>query len=129
MTCQRLAPFGGFRFQKRTGHFVQVEEIFHFLRREPPVEFHGDCTKAFDGHFGNYKFWTVSGDDSDAGALLHTEAAQIVRRLVHQRAKLCIGDAPIAEDNCLAFRAAGEGFVQDLTNAGVLLESTQIFHA
>ena len=124
MPGQFFAPFGLFRLEEGTGHLVQIEQIFHLLRRKPPIEFHGDCAELFDGHFRDHEFRAVARDDGYAVTLPDAETAQVVRRLVDQSAQLRIGDAPITEDDGFPFRAAGEGFVQDLTDAGVFLEST-----
>lgn len=113
-----LTPFGIFGTVKYHVHIVEVNDIFHFLGRQAPVDPDGDDAELKRSNLDEKAFGTVSRNDGQSAALCKTERAQIVRSLVDELTHLAVGDAPAFVNDGFTLGASGNGAVDYLTEAG-----------
>lgn len=125
---QGVAPVLALRLEEGAPDLVEIEQVDHFFRREPPVELDHGAAQLQDRNFRDHDLRAVARDDGDAVARRNAETAQAVRRPVDECLQLPVGDAPVAEYNGLTLRAACKALVEDLTDAGRFLKSADVIH-
>ena len=81
------------------GHARVVDDVFVVAGHQAVVERHKDGANLSDAVVAFEEIVRVRAEDADAVALLHAEAREGVRELVHACLELAVGDAQIAIDD------------------------------